>query len=333
MVSIKRYLGNTGTETTLRQAVSLVIEKLGEYAVEGDVREANAFRNEMRAICEVLTPDLPPNNMLVLVESATQSLENYNKRITRSMGKQASDLQTLVRTVQDGLVRVAGDNIEAVEGLSRIGEEVEHSTGFKDLQSLKLYLGRCFTSLRLEMEREKTASRALISKLQIEIENLREAEQKQHQRAFEPGMETRPKDCMTAIRQAIERGTRHYAVVMVVNRVQPINARFGREAGDRMLTRFKEYVRGQLTPADELFRYTGPAMVAILERPDDFHNVRAVVRRMLDVPLEENYEVSGRSVLIPISAAWSVFMLSASAESTEKQIQTFIATQGCRDFA
>jgi GGDEF domain-containing protein len=139
-------------------------------------------------------------------------------------------------------------------------------------------------------------------------------------------------DCLAALQEAIDRGTRHYVLVTIVNRVQPINARFGRNAGDRMLLRFKEYLENQLTSSDQLFRWTGPAMVALLERQEEFSHVRSLVRRMLDVPIEETYELSGRSVLIPISAAWSMFVLSSTKEATEKQIHAFIASQGCRDF-
>jgi hypothetical protein len=53
---------------------------------------------------------------------------------------------------------------------------------------------------------------------------------------------------------------------------------------------------------------------------------------MLEIPIQENYEIGDRSVLIPISAAWSLTLLNSTAEATDQQIQTFIASQGGRDF-
>ncbi|HVV43989.1 MAG TPA: GGDEF domain-containing protein, partial [Bryobacteraceae bacterium] len=204
---------------------------------------------------------------------------------------------------------------------------------FKDLQSLKMHLGSCLSSLRTEIEREKTASEALIEKLQAQLGSFRDPERTPPVQQLDPVTELPGvEDCRIAFRQAVEAGTRHYAVAMVVNRVQRINARFGREAGNRMLCRFKEHVEHQFFASDRLFRWTGPAIVALLERAEAFDLVRAQVRRMLDAPVEENYEIGERSVLIPISAAWSLSMLT-SAEATEQQIQTFVASQGGREFS
>jgi GGDEF domain-containing protein len=334
IVSIKRYLNMNGLEEAPQQALPLVIEKLGECAVECDPEELRTFQSQMSEISDALIPDLPPKNMLVLAESAMQALEDYNKRIMKLIGRQGSDFQTIANMLQTSLVKIAGHNTESVQGLSRIGKELERAIGFKDLQSLKIHLGTCLEDLREEIDREKTASKALIERLQIEIEGFRGPgvrlpQQKADAATGLPGYE----ECIAAIQEAIGRGTRHYAVVMVVNRVQPISARFGKEAGDWMLAQFSEYIGTQLTPADQLFRWTGPALVGILERPQALDQVRGIVRRMFDTPINKTYDVNGRSVFIPISAASSIQILATTPEGTEKQIQKFIASQGCRDFA
>jgi GGDEF domain-containing protein len=116
--------------------------------------------------------------------------------------------------------------------------------------------------------------------------------------------------------------------VMVVNRIQPINARFGRAAGDRILARFKKYIEAQLGASDQLFRWAGPAVVVVMERPQTADQVRALVKRMFDTPVQETLELGTRSVLIPISAAWSVMMLTSTPDALEKEIDAFIASQG-----
>jgi GGDEF domain-containing protein len=335
MVSIKRFLNTGFGEDTLRQAVAMLIEKLGAFAVlEDDPQQSEAFRKEILGIHEALTSDLPPENVLVLARSATRALDTWNRRIARTIDRQGTDFQVIIKMLQDSLVKIAGETTNSVHGLSRISEELERGTAFKDLQSLKLHLSGCLSELRVEIEREKTASKVLIDKLQTEIGRCKISSRcSGSPRELDPATELPlQQDCMEAIRQAIDAGTRHYIVVMAVNRVQRINARFGREAGDRMLCRFKEHVEHQFFTSDRLFRWSGPALVAILERAESFELVRAQVRRMLESPVEEEYEINGRSVLIPISAAWSVTMLAASADATEKQIQTFIASQSSRDF-
>jgi GGDEF domain-containing protein len=333
MVSIKRYLSNTSGEIALRQAVGLLIQKLGDCAIDTYPLEGQDFREEIGAIREALIPSLPNESFLVLAESAAQALETYTSRIERLIGRQNDDLQTIIRMFQESLLTIAGGGTQSA-GLTKISEELERGAGFKDLQSLKLHLGECLSSLRDEIEREKTASKMLIEKLQIQIESFQKSPERLPQNEVDPATGALLKgDGIAAIQRAIDRGTRHYIVVMTVNRIQPINARFGRDAGDWMLLRFKEHVQSLLHASDQLFRWTGPAIVAILERPEGFDYVRAAARRMLETRIEITYQANGRSVLIPVSAAWSVFMLTSTPEEINTQIETFIAGQGYRDYA
>lgn len=335
IVSIKRFL-DSGSDAPLREAISLLVDKLADVSVvESDAfsQKDDPFRQEMQKIREALRPDLPAENVLVLAQSAAAAQDTFNRRFSKTIEKQESDFQVIIRMLQESLARVAGERAAAVEGFSRIGEELQRGTAFKDLQSLKEHLSGCLTSLRAEIDRERAASRELIEKLQGEIGSLRGPCLTPASRGLDPATELPMQaECVAAIRQAIDSGARYFAVVMVVNRVQRINARFGREAGDRVLCRFKEHAEKQFYASDRLFRWTGPAIVALIERPEAFELVRGQVKRTLEIPVHENYEIGDRSVLIPISAAWTGMQLNSTPEAIEKQIQTFIASQGGRDF-
>jgi GGDEF domain-containing protein len=333
IVSIKRFL-ETASDEPLRLAVALLIEKLADCAaLEGDAQALDDFRAEILGIREGVTPDLPTENVLVLAQAAARAQETYNRRLSKGIEKQGADFHVIIRMLQESLVTIAGEKASSVEELTKIGEQLERSNAFGDIHSLKQHLSSCLTGLRAEIEREKTSSRTLIEKLQTELGGFRGGGVAALSRELDPATRLpRQEDCMTAIRHAIDSGTRCFALVMVINRVQRINARFGRDAGDRMLCRFKEHVEKQFSSSDRLFRWMGPAMVGLLERQEAFELVRAQVRRMLEIPIQENYEIGDRSVLIPISAAWSLTLLNSTAEATDQQIQTFIASQGGRDF-
>jgi GGDEF domain-containing protein len=338
MISIKKYLsggnGISRTEEGLREVVALLVRKLGESAVEADRQELDDFRREIASVHEALTPNLALEKMLIFTGAVNQSHETYNKRITRTIGNHNNDFQGVLKLLQDHLAALAGANSDSVERLGEIGKQMETSTGFKALQDLKLHLAQCLSGLRDEIEREKTASKALIEKLQIDVEGFRGPGGSPSEGGADPATGLpRQGECLTAIQTAIDKGTRHYAAVVVVSRVQPINARFGRAAGDQMLRKFKETVETNMVAPDRLFRWTGPAMVAILERPQPIANVRLMVKRMMEVRAEETFLVGGRSVMVPISASWAIFALEATVAASEKNIQAFIASQGCRDFA
>jgi GGDEF domain-containing protein len=332
MISIKRFLHGNDRENAAMQVAALLVEKLGDCAVEGDTQELESFRGEMRGIHDAMTPDLSTENLLVLAGSAAQALEAYNRRITSTISKRGVEFQTIIRMLQDSLLKIGGENLQSVQSLNRIGEELDRGAGFQDLQSVKMHLSVCLSGLREEIERGKNASKTMVEGLRMQIEAFRGLAEKTADRKVNvaPGL-PQQQDCIAAIQNAIEKGTRHYAVVMVVNRIQPINARFGRAAGDRILARFKECIEAQLGASDQLFRWIGPAVVVIMERPQSGDQVRTLVKRMFDTPIQENLELGARSVLIPISAAWSVITLT-SAPEVEKQIEAFIASQGGHDY-
>jgi hypothetical protein len=71
--------------------------------------------------------------------------------------------------------------------------------------------------------------------------------------------------------------------------------------------------------------------VALIERSESLDRVRDQIRRIMEMRLDENLELGERAVLIPVSAAWSVFQLVA-VTTAERQIQAFIASQGNREF-
>lgn len=333
MVSIKRYLNLSTLEAEKPgTALALVLERLGDSVITWDPQEAENFRDDLATITGGLSPALPQKEMLVVAEAAMQATETYNRRIAQTIEKQYRDFQTIIKMLRDSIVKMAGENIESVQCLDRIDEELDRGPGFKDLQSLRMHLGACLPGLRKDVERDQLASKALIERLQIEMESAVSPAERLARRRTDavtglPGQ----KECVEAIGEAIARGTRHYAIVMVVNRVEAISARFGKEAGNWMLSRFREFVESQFEATDLLFRWCGPAIVALVERAQPFDQMRAFVKRVFETPISETIDVNGRSVFVPISAAWSIFTISATPETTEKLIQKFVAGQGCRD--
>jgi GGDEF domain-containing protein len=327
LISLKRYLNASGDEAPLRQIVSLLIARMGSTAVEGDAVECKAFRVEIRQIGDGLAPDLPPGNLMVLAEAAAQALAVYNKRIETLIGSQGNEVTHILGMLQDTVINIAGENTRSGQRLREITVELEQSGAITDLRVLKGRLTECLKGLREETLQQKADAAATVQKLQMTIERGQPRSTVKAASRLDPvtGLLCRD-DALLAMQTAIDGGARQYAVAMVVNRVQMINVRFGHEVGDRMLVGFKEHVEKQLAPAGQLFRWAGPALVAIIERPEPIGTVRVQVKRMLDSKIEVMYTGDGRSVLIPISAGWSALPLTSTADAS-KQIEAFIASQ------
>src|SRR5450432_3518160 len=110
MVSLKRYLNSNDSDDTLRQTIALLVEKFGTCAVEADTHELETFRSDIKGIHEALTTDLPHESIVTQVESANHTLETYNRRITKTIGRQNNEFQTIIRMLQNSLASIAGDN-------------------------------------------------------------------------------------------------------------------------------------------------------------------------------------------------------------------------------
>ena len=331
MISLRRYLNASGNETPL-EAVSLLVASIGSSALEGDPVDLAAFTNEIRRIGDALAQHLPADNLMIVAKAVAQALTTYNeacnKRIARLLASQGSEVRNILGMLQDAVISIAGENTRSGKRLQEITRELKESVALTDLRVLKGRLTECLKDLREETLQQKADAAVTMQKLQITIERGRSAPAaaKAANGLDEvTGLPCR-EDAHAAVQTAVETGTRHYAVVMVVNRVEMINARFGLDVGDRMMVGIKEHLQQQLSLPDRLYRWGGPALLAIIERPEPLPTVRVQVRRMLDARMEVIYAANGRSVLIPISAAWSVVPCNSTAD-TSKQSQAFIATQ------
>jgi GGDEF domain-containing protein len=301
--------------------------------VEGDRAGYDAFRTEMEQIRQRAIQDATPESLFVTAGSAVQAMENYNRQISAFLRKQGSELQCIVSMLFETIITIGGENMRSAQRLQELGDKLERVGALEDLQKLKSSLGDCLHSFREEAQRQKAESEETIQSLQQEIERVHERAGSATFEDLDP-VTTLPRQAagLQAMQEAIQSGKRRYVVAMVVNRMQSVNARFGFHVGDRILRAFKENVEKQLMRADKLFRWEGPAIVVMLERKEPIEQVRAQIRRILDGRLEEIFDVEGRSVMIPISAAWSAFTLMPPLANATKQIQAFIASQGSRDY-
>jgi len=331
MVSIKEYLNRGDSQAALLDFLSYLIEKMGSSAVAVDQLEYAAFVADIDRIRESLTPGLGYDAAMVLAGAATQALETYNGSVTRLVHKQGREMQSIIKMMAETVVYVGGENTRSVRRLQEIGDEFERAGAITDLQALKGHLSECLRGFREEALRQKEQADILIAGLRKQIESA-SALAAETQEALDPATGLPGKEaCLKTMQDPVAIGKRRYVVTMSVNRIQSINARFGHRAGDRILRFYGNFITHQLNPADKIFRWTGPAMVALIERSETLDRVRDQIRRIMEMRLDENLELEERAVLIPVSAAWSVFQLIA-VTTAERQIQAFIASQGNREF-
>jgi len=107
-----------------------------------------------------------------------------------------------------------------------------------------------------------------------------------------------------------------FAAIFTLQRLPAINARFGYAVGDRMLLVEAQFLARQF-PRDRLFRWTGPSILVLLERPASTEAVRSEVGRTGAGSFQVNVDLHSRSVLIPVSARWQLVASSEFASAAE----------------
>jgi len=328
VLSLKSFLNASESELALRKVVSLLIEKIASSAARGDGGEHADFSLEMNDLRDRLAAEVSSENLLIMAGSIVQTMENYNAGVSMLIRKQAAELQSVIAMVTETALKIGGESMRSAQRLQEIGNHFEKAGSFDDLKSLKSHLGECLNSFRQEVERQKRESDSAIQSLQRQVGRSGAEIPVTSNDMPDPttGLPCKP-GALETMQAAAESGMRLYVVAMVVKGVQSVNTRFGFEVGDRMLRTFKDNLERHLSRKDKLFRWDGPAIVALMDRPEPVGQVRTQIRRILDGRLEQNFTVDGRSVLIPIHADFLIFPLMPPMAQAVRQIQKFVGGQ------
>jgi GGDEF domain-containing protein len=126
--------------------------------------------------------------------------------------------------------------------------------------------------------------------------------------------------------QRVAGSSQSYIAVFYAHRMNLINARFGEEIGNEIILFCSQHIATTLIrPADLLFRWSGPAFVAILEREESPPAVAGEVRRVVSAPLSRFFDNSSRTMYLPIRLTGETFPAASQDYATiGEQIANFI---------
>jgi GGDEF domain-containing protein len=331
LTTLKAYLAGTEEAGMFRRVISLLLQGISLHAVEGDKADYDRFRDDLDRIQSAVTKNSSGQELLVAAGAANQALADYGQRTTRFIRQQGSVLHNMISMLTQTMLSIGAGSENSAEHLRAIEKELAHAVMIEDVQTLKLRLADCLKNLREEVARQKTQAQAQARQIERHLEHAREC-------ALDPpdvdgeidpatGLRTRSA-AKSAFHAALQTPGRKYVVTAVVNGIHSVNRRFGYAVGDRLLKTVSDHFGGTLFKTDRLFRWRGPALVALLEREEPVDVVQTEIRRISAKRIEGALEV-GEGVLLPVSASWLVLPLNTSAGDMAKSIENFIASR-CR---
>ena len=317
-----------------RSATILLMQAIALHAVDGNAADYEQFRVEMDRLGNGLTPNAGAAEFRAAAGGAAKALEEYNRQTIKFGRQQHAELQNIISMLTRTLIHIGTSSESSAQSLQNIEKALESARLMEDIHGLRGRLSECLDAVRNESLRRRAEDRKTIEELQKELED----SQKRMLEGVQP-KDTDPatglpgkREAEKAIEQAAANPANNKVAILVVNRVQAVNARFGYSVGDQMLQVASEHFRKNLSVRDQLYRWQGPALVALLERAERIDQVRAEVQHIAEEKLERTVEIGARTVLIPISANWAVFQVTGSAQSLVKQIEAFTAAQAPKDY-
>lgn len=338
MISLRSYLFRDidgDTESAYRRIIGLFLQGIALHAVEGDRGDYERFKEDIAKLEQALTPETPMAELLVLVGSAVHAMEDYNQRTSKFVRRQNTELHHMVSMLTQTVISIGDSSAQSVNRLQGIEKAIERTRVVEDIQMLKLQLGECLEAVREEALRQKRDGQSAMDTLRQELEN---TENSVGAFCLRPDVDAATglpgkAEAEKAISEALGAPANKFLVVAVCSRVQAVNARFGYAVGDRVLKALAEQFTNGLSASDRIFRWQGPALVALIDRTERIDRVRSEIRQFADQKIEKTMEVGQRTVLIPIAASWSVFPVAPPRDSFMKQIEAFTAAQAPRDYA
>lgn len=261
---------------------------------------------------------------------AIKTIEEYNRGVQHSLGSQIKELQSIVSLFTRSMLQVTKGSAASATKLRQIERQIEACSHAADLRTIKVQLQQSLDVICQEAGQQERRAEAV-------SEQLREAMSRPESAAVlseavsDLDLVTGLPDSKVAeqaIRAAIASGTNCYAALLCVERVEVINSRFGFPVGDRILMLFGQHLAQHFAESDRLFRWRGPSFLAILDRTGPEMAVRAEIARIVSTRLEQEIELRGRSVLLPISSSWMLTSLAnASVEQVTEKLDIFSAQQ------
>jgi GGDEF domain-containing protein len=334
VISLKKFFASDEEEAAISHSrlAWLILEATACHAVEVDPVERQAFQDSLRHVVTRLEQSSSSAASLVLAGEAIKSIETYNRSVQRSLNSRIKELQSIVSLFTRSMLQISRGSASSADKLHQIERQIEKSSQGEDLRALKVQLEQSLGIICEEAAEQERRSAQISDQIRETMSRpesaavLTEAVSDLDLVTGLPNSHAAEK----AIRAAIAAGSNTYAVLLCVDRVEVINSRFGFSVGDRILMLFGQHLAQRLSKTDQLFRWRGPGFLALIDRPGPEISVRAEIARMVSARLEQQIELGGRSVLLPIGASW---MLTGVANSTVEKIQQKLEAFSAGQFA
>jgi GGDEF domain-containing protein len=327
---VEKPIAAPGTETleAWKQFGCMLFDASAEQPLE-------ALQERLKGASPVTPNGTGGAQIMIDATALAQSIERYSQQLQQRANRERETVRGYLRTFLDHLEGVHTEVAETAQ-LAQMRGHLEAGQP-EDPDAMKLLISGCLTSLQQSYREKQSSQETLIASLRDRIQVLEQfcppipaAASATQGPALpvvsDPCTGLPAKSEAEAALQRVAGAAQYYIAIFYVHRMNLINARFGEEIGNEIILYCSQHIATSLIrPADSLFRWSGPAFIAILERDESPQAVAGEVRRVVSAPLSRFFDNSSRTMYLPIRLTAESFpVVNQDYDAVSGQIANFI---------
>jgi diguanylate cyclase (GGDEF)-like protein len=278
-----------------------LLKAIRDHAVLGTPAGRERFQQGLGELNRRMVGTDDEEELIMIAGAAHQALRQFESETNAYWQNQTTELQAIVTTMTTALTEFAERNSQSAGRLVELEHSLEKISSIEDLREIRHKIQECVATLRAEHQSHRETQHLLAQTL--------------------PARGSRTGDdpvtgllSRQAAEEAIARemeGSRNACLALfVIHRIQQVNSRYGHAVGDSMLNTFLQHLAANLRPVDQLFRWSGPAFLALVRRGQHLDTVAVEMRRIASHKVDIELEIRDRSIMVPLSASVSVIGLN-----------------------
>ena len=310
MITLAPYLKSRGGSTAgereaeaLNRIISVLLQGIALHGFNYEPAAFAAFEKSIRKLRADFDHVTDEATALLLTGAAIRRLEEHNAAAEQYLTARRNEEAAVVALLSETLLQVTKAGPETMVRVKEIERDISLATSIEEMAAARGRLEACLAVLREGSGAGKEASLP---------------ETGRGEAGTDPITGLPDARCATtAIAEIWHRRNDSHAAVLAPERIESINMRFGFQAGDQVLLFLGQHVARQLAAGDRLFRWRGPCLLLLMERPLPEAFVTAELGRLAPARVETALSFREREVLVPVSAAWTLFPLRGMSSPDE----------------
>lgn len=317
----------TGNDKAMASLSQTLLGSIAREAICADAAEHIRFQESMLELDGKLRNTQESAEIYAISAAADKALQNYNTQTTKYFRNQTAELQSMASAAIGTVADIHSNSAGSLINLRAMEQQVLRASSASSLTECRLQLIECLASLREESKRQHQQSTQIVSRLHSELNHGNNPSTRTIQAGNDPvsGLPSRPDAEAMLAAQYKGAHTSTFAVLFSIHRINIINTKYGYAAGDQVMRAFLNHLRSYLTIVDDLFRWSGPAFLAIAHRPAGMNQFRTEIAKILGKRFEQELALPNRTALLPVSASALVIELAkeSGAAAVIKKLDDF----------